>query len=115
MNKASLKALTLDQLQNYREAGLMEILDLPLGGRVYIITPDFPGMILEMCVESVNLSPFYGSTYSLYSWIDGKKYSIDIKMPRGMVWLTLAQALKAYPDHRLLHFMGRDPSYYLSL
>ena len=111
MNKRDLQALTPAQLQGYRDEGLLEILDLPLAGLAYVVTPDYPGRVLEMRVDAAMLSPFYGSTYSLYTWIDGARYSLDVKMPRGMVWPTLAQALKNHPDHTLLHFTDTPPYY----
>lgn len=115
MNKHSVKALTAAQLQGYQADGLLEVLDLPLGGLVYVVTPDYPEIILEMRVDAANISPFYGTTYSLYTWIDGEKYALDVKMPRGMVWRTFEQALKENPTHRLLHFLDRSPAYYFSV
>nr|WP_325300347.1 hypothetical protein [uncultured Dysosmobacter sp.] len=106
MNKYDVRQLTAEQLEAYRDAGLLEVLDLPLDGMAYAVLPNTEHVV-EMKVDAVYMSPYKGVTYSLYTWLGADKYALDVTKPYGMVWPTLAEALQYCPDHTLIPFSDR--------
>lgn len=95
MNKYDVADLTAEQLASLRDRGLVEVMDLPVSGLAYVLSPDYPDKILQMRVKMAFVDPLYGTEYILSTWaVDAVEYSMSIRKPRGMAWVSL-EALRA--------------------